>query len=57
MICSPAHFARRLLFPSLVGAALLLGATQTLAQPVAVSPYTLKTFNGVPPAAPHSLTI
>ena len=49
MICSPANFARRL-FPALVGAALFLGATQALAQPVAVSPYTLQTFKGVPPA-------
>ena len=50
MICSPANFARRLLFPALVGAALFLGATQALAQPVAVPPYTLQAFKGVPPA-------
>jgi len=35
---------------SAVGAVLLLVAAQALGQPVAVPPYTLATFNGVPPA-------
>jgi hypothetical protein len=32
-----------------VGAAVLLGAEQAIAAPVAIAPYTLTTFNGVPP--------
>jgi hypothetical protein len=51
MICGLAQSARWLLFPSLVGGAVLfLGAAPTLAGPVAAAPYTLQTFNGVPPA-------
>src|SRR5689334_12987557 len=50
MIGSRAHSASLLLFLSTVGAALLLGVTQTLAWRVAIPPYTLKTFTGVPPA-------
>jgi len=50
MICRLAHFASRWSFPSLVGAVLFLCATQTLAVPVAVPPYKLTTFKGIPPA-------
>src|SRR5439155_22915614 len=50
MICSPAQFANRWRFPSLVGAALLMGTTRAFAQPVAIPPYTLQAFEGVPPA-------
>ena len=42
--------ARRLLGAMFcAGAALLLGAEQAMAAPLAVAPYTLTTFNGVPP--------
>jgi hypothetical protein len=44
-------FARPLLVMTLwVGAALLLNASQAVAAPVAVAPYTLSTFTGVPPS-------
>jgi len=43
--------SRRLLAATLfVGTAFLLGAQQALAAPVAVAPYTLTTFSGVPPS-------
>jgi hypothetical protein len=43
--------SRRLLAASLImGTAFLLGAEQALATPIAVAPYTLTTFNGVPPS-------
>src|SRR5215470_13101836 len=49
MLSNLAGFARRLLFPSVVGAVLLIGGPRVLAQPVAISPYTLTAFRGVPP--------
>jgi hypothetical protein len=43
--------ARRLLAATVcMGAAIFLGAEQAIAAPVAIAPYTLTTFNGVPPA-------
>jgi hypothetical protein len=50
MICSAAPFASRLLFGSLIFAALLMSAAQGFAQPVASLPYELQTFKAVPPA-------
>jgi hypothetical protein len=43
-----------------MGAAVLLGAEQAIAAPIAIAPYTLTTFNGVPPSgatAPDDLAI
>jgi hypothetical protein len=50
MICCPTQIATRLLFSALIGAAPLIGAAQAFAWPVAVFPYTLQIFKGVPPA-------
>jgi hypothetical protein len=50
MVWRSTHFASRLWVSSVIGAALLLTGTQTLAQPVAITPYTLATFKGIPPA-------
>ena len=50
MVCSPADFVSRWLLLSLVGAALFMCATQTLAVPVAVPPYKIRAFPGIPPA-------
>jgi len=50
MVYCTAHFVSRWLFPSLVGAALFMCATQTLAVPVAVPPYKITAFKGIPPA-------
>ena len=44
-----AHFASRILFLSVVGAVLFLCAAQTEAVPVAIPPYKLIAFRGIPP--------
>jgi hypothetical protein len=49
MIRGLAHFAHRYRFMLLVFVVMLVGAAQAFAQPVAVAPYTLQTFTGVPP--------
>src|SRR4029077_3815778 len=52
--------ARRLAATLCMGAAVLLGAEPVIAGPVAIAPYTLTTFNGVPPSgatAPDDLAI
>ena len=49
MIRGLAHFSRGSKFTSLVFVVVLVGAAEANAQPVAVSPYTLQTFTGVPP--------